>query len=120
MGCIGVEVTDDDSKVIKVDFESRDLPVTIRNRAKKNFCTHTPFVLYEDSRTVVCKRCGNEIDPFEAHLIMARKWNRLIIGVKGLRNDKERLEKKIEALRVEEKRIKGRIRYARKKEVKSS
>lgn len=77
-------------------------------------CRHWNVNIDEKNRSISCRKCGTIIDPFGYLLQWAEEERQTELNLICLKQDEKRLKKGIEELRAEEKRIKARIRNAKK------
>lgn len=64
-------------------------------------CHHLPVTVDPHSRAVVCRDCGATVDPFDWMLAWAKKEETELMAVKGLREERRRLEEDIKGLKRE-------------------
>lgn len=80
-------------------------------RASACFCV---FMADEQTRTVICRRCGRTWDAFDAMLYISRKWtiyeanrNALRGEVENLRAKREEIRRDIQNLKAQKRRLGG-------------
>jgi len=76
------------------------------------FCMHDSYTVAITKRQVVCNRCKAVLDPFE----VVERWARRIAVRDNINEQIRDLRGKLEQLHAEEKRVKARLRGARKKD----
>lgn len=108
-------MSESDSNVRR--FPGAEIPeqTLFAERPPYNFCGHAKITLDEHSRTVKCAGCGKVFDPFqflqnEVERIQSA-WSRH----KEVRTSLSELVDRVDALKKEEARLKGRIRTAKAK-----
>lgn len=73
-------------------------------------CAHREMELDSSARVVRCSTCSADLDPFEVLDTVAAEWDRLEWAVKS----REVLDEQMDLLRDEERRLKARLRTARR------
>lgn len=96
----------DDDKIVRPNFG--DAPMTIDHTER--VCLHKFVTVRRHTRTVWCRVCRQEIDPFEVVLDMAGDWDMATWREREMRD----LAERVDQLKVEETNTKSRIRNARK------
>jgi len=96
---------DDKLNVLTPDFGSSRLE--LKQIAKR--CNHSRIVVDPTMRQVECKDCGAIIDPIHALVQFAEKERRFQYS----REEVLRAQERVKDLKVEEKKIKSRIKYAK-------
>ncbi len=84
-------------------------------REPYGFCTHDKITLDEHSRTVRCVKCNKVFDPFD---FLKNEVRRLQVAWEDHRAVRQKVAdglERVEALKREEARLKGRIKTARAK-----
>lgn len=104
--CEGEEMTDDN--VIKAKFDGVSLSVKDRNIPT---CLHGRVWVDEEARKVTCRDCERQLDPISVLLSFARKERNFQYTKESISS----LRLEIDELKKEERRIKARIRTAKKK-----
>lgn len=99
-------MADEDDKIVRPNFGDPKMTV---DRTEK-YCSHKFIVVRARSRTVWCRMCKQEIDPFDVVMDMASDWDRATWREREMRE----LSDKVEQLKTEEANTKARIRNARK------
>lgn len=99
-------MADNEDKIVRPVFG--DKPMTIDRR--EPICMHKFVTVRMRSRTVWCRVCKQEIDPFEVVLDMAGDWDMAT----WREEERAKLEASVAELRTEETNTKARIRNARK------
>jgi len=87
------------------------LPVQTHRSKKTRYCLHRSVLVDDNARTVECSKCGANLDPFAVLLTYARDGDRL----RWMYLEIQQANKTIEELKAEERRVKARLRNARKK-----
>lgn len=108
-----MKVIDEDVKpgnVIEVDFQ-RPLLVTGTSNRRES-CLHRQKMVDRRKRTVECTSCGAFLDPLDALADVAADGSNLLWA----RRELARINKRIAELKEEEKRVKARLRRAKKKD----
>lgn len=77
-------------------------------------CEHRAFILDPSTQTVQCRRCEAPIDPYDALQIIGRHWDRYASWVTHARAERERYRGEIKRLKEDERRVKSRLRRARR------
>lgn len=95
-----------DDKIDRPNFG--DKPMTIDRR--EPICMHKFVTVRRHSRTVWCRVCKQEIDPFEVVIDMAGDWDMAT----WREEERAKLEASVAELKREETQVKARIRNARK------
>lgn len=78
---------------------------------KQRTCTHTHVFVIKNRHVVVCRSCGDQVDPFDVLLQLTHEWG----WATHWQQKREDDAKEVERLKAEEQRIKARIRNARRK-----
>lgn len=97
-----------------VKFDPNRKKPWLERASGTNWCNHKSVVVNDNSRVVCCSECDASLDPIQVLMSIANDERRLYhsyLDLKKIRNE-------IEDLKREEKLIKSRIRYAKKKGVK--
>ena len=81
-------------------------------------CYHRQFNLRTDSRKVICRACGEEVDPFSALMTFSDEWEHYQHGLKTMADRLERLRAQTKEAERLEKNVKSRLARAKKKEAK--
>lgn len=79
--------------------------------SEAGFCAHHETIVDTQARLVRCRSCGADLDAMDVLGQIAFEWERLAEAIK----ERERLDREIADLRAEEKRVKSRLRNARKR-----
>ena len=96
--------------VIEADFtNSGSTHLIIKPR--KHICRHLPCTIDVDHRLVECLLCGAVLDPFQVLLEFASQQR----SCENYVSKAQKIRASIDALTDEERRLKARIRSARKK-----
>jgi hypothetical protein len=80
---------DDDTLPEKVS--DIDILRILKGRGKQCYCSSPRFVLRRDTRTVYCRRCGAEMDAFEALTRLAMNWDAVNQEVNRLLEERKAL-----------------------------
>lgn len=99
-------MADDDDKIVRPSFG--DPPMVIDHR--EPICLHKYILVRRRARTVWCRSCRQEIDPFDVVLDMAAEWS----TATWREREAQELAQRVEQLKTEEANTKARIRNARK------
>lgn len=105
---------DDDNLVAVKAWRTDGEPFLVLHRnPDEPYCGHRcKALLDDDKRTVRCSLCGAQLDPFDVLLKFARHEYEFV----HTRERRQALERQIDLLRAEERRIKDRLRRARARE----
>ena len=95
-----------EDRIIRPEFG--DPPMTVDRM--EPVCLHKYIVVRPRSRTVWCRSCKSEIDPFDVVEDMAHNWEHATWREREMRE----LANRVEQLKTEEANTKARIRNARK------
>lgn len=82
---------------------------------EQKYCHHQNLQIDEASRLLQCELCGMSITPFDFIRKIAVRHEVIEHRISQLEDDERELYKRIVELKKEEKRIKARIRCAKKK-----
>jgi len=100
---------DRDDKVVSPNFGAPNLDVRRRSFGD---CRHVRVLVDADLRRVECRECGEILDPIEVLLQFASKERQFSYRKDALEN----IQRRVQELSKEERRIKARISRAKKKE----
>jgi hypothetical protein len=107
-------MTEQDPKVITVDFKPRDGDIEPGMRVKRRDyvggCQHNASIFDEELRKIECKDCGERLDPFTFLLRLAADWERYATQVKYLRDEVARRHQELEALKRQDRNLRASIR----------
>lgn len=62
-------------------------------------CHHLPCTVDPHTRTVTCRDCGATVDPFDWMLAWAKKEEAELLAVKGLREERRKLDAEVRDLK---------------------
>lgn len=79
------------------------------------FCSHDKISLDEHSRTVQCAKCNKVFDPFDFLKSEVRRLQSAWENHRVVRQKLDEVNDRVEALKREEARLKGRIKTAKAK-----
>ena len=98
-------------------FPSTEIPEQTLSveRQRYNFCSHDKIRLDEHSRTVNCAACDKVFDPFTFLLNEVHRLQVAWEDHKQVRQSLSELNDRVDALKKEEARLKGRIKTAKAK-----
>jgi hypothetical protein len=105
-------LTKEPDNVIPVDF-SADRPVMKTIRRHHHGCNHEHIEVDDVSRTVRCSDCGGLLDPVQAMLDLASRWDRADANLKSIDRERRRKETEIDAAKRELKNIKAKVARAK-------
>lgn len=83
-------------------------------KTREKLCFHS-FELHEDTREVICRKCGGVFDPFDALWYLAGKTNRMEAHEHWAKNRKKKLTEEVEELERKKRNLKASIRRMEKK-----
>jgi hypothetical protein len=99
---------------LKDHTPSVEFPATRKPTVRPRWCLHS-FVIDEKERTVHCKRCDADIDPFDAILYLAKRWDRVREATEHYASEQKRLEVSVADLQRQERNTKARLKRAKAK-----
>ena len=100
--------------VIKMRPPRDGAPVALKPGRSRG-CRHKQVDVDPGERTVECSRCGAVIDPFDAILMIADEWEGLDAWARRRERERDEAFAKTKELKAEEKRLKARIRTAKRR-----
>ncbi|MGI0120376.1 hypothetical protein [Zooshikella sp. RANM57] len=68
-------------------------------------CDHTRIKLSRTTRTLQCLNCGKEIDPFDHCWRLAEKGEQIMVDIRHLKAERDKIERELEELRVKKSEI---------------
>lgn len=100
-----------DENVVRPNFQQ---PQLVRGLSKSSLegrrCSHAQTVVDLNAREVECEVCGAPLDPIQVLDRLARDGTNL----RWAREELKRVKERVEELKAEEKRVKARLRRARR------
>lgn len=96
-------MSDDDGKIIRPNFGD---PKLFLDRTSGRTCMHEFVAVRTKTRSVVCRSCGEPVEPYDVLFNVARSWESCTYK----REELERLQDEVDALKREEQNVKARIR----------
>lgn len=99
-------MSEQDDKIVRPNFGDPKMTVD----RTEPYCSHKFIAVRARSRTVWCRMCKREIDPFDVVLDVAGDWDMATWREREMRE----LADRVEQLKTEETNTKSRIRTARK------
>lgn len=111
--------------IVEVDFKPRqpsdgelDPLLRVKRKWETPGCHHEAgaFIVDEALRRVTCKVCGETLDPIQALLDLARRWESYRNQLGMLANETKRRAAHVEELKREEANLRGRVKRLRDKE----
>lgn len=108
------------SDVVQFPSKVSEIPEqTLLVEPRLKYCQHNKIQLDQDERILRCKDCNSVLNPFDYLVNNAMHLRRAWIDHANVTNQLRDLQSRIDALKAEEKRLKGRVRTAREKTVKT-
>jgi hypothetical protein len=100
-----------DDGVIEFKVGARITP-----KRQDRFCRHQHVLVVQATRKLECEHCGAVVEPFDFMWEWANRRLNLEYSRNRLKEQIKRLEKRLEALKREERNVKARISRALKKD----
>jgi hypothetical protein len=99
-------MSDDDEKVIAVEFDLPD-PRIIR---KGRTCYHSHFEVDERALKVFCRDCGVEVDPMRALLDLSLHTANYMHSIKKIKAERERIGNELGELKRKRTNLKAQVK----------
>lgn len=104
---------DEDADVISLATgKPVGLPEPTREDDRRRFCGHQGWAVSVHERSLHCRQCGVDLDPFEVLARVAEEYDTVVKA----REEHKRLREHIGRLQHEEKRTKARLKNASRKD----
>lgn len=91
-----------------VDEHDAEQPASIGE--KPEWCDHPRYVLLPESRTVECKKCGRQIDPFDVLVRYASDWDRIVRWRREAERRRKLAGERLDEILRLERNARGRVR----------
>lgn len=109
------------SDVVKFPSKVSEIPEqTLLVEPHFRYCQHKKIQLDQGERILRCKDCNGVLNAFDYLVDNAMHLRRAWIDHANVTNQLRDLQSRVDALKAEEKRLKGRVRTAREKTVKTA
>jgi hypothetical protein len=108
-------VAGDDTNVIDFDAARSALEDTPIRSVQSSWCSHTNVTIDSNKRTLTCRKCKADVDPFAYLVGLSRDWDRYAFPLERVKKELHATHDKLADTKRQERNARARLKRLEKR-----